>query len=79
MRRNGFAWPLGFGWWSRALPALAAATLAAWLVPGQNLLAVVAGGLLLCAVFGITLLLSGAIDQMDRNLINRALGRQVLR
>jgi O-antigen/teichoic acid export membrane protein len=79
MRRNGFPWPLGLGWWSRALAALAAATLAAWLVPGQGLLAAAAGGLLLCAVFGITLLLSGAIDQMDRRLINRVLGRQVLR
>jgi O-antigen/teichoic acid export membrane protein len=78
MRANGFAWPLGLGWWARALAALAAAMLAATLVPGRDLLAATAGGLLLCAVFGVALLLSGVIDKMDRQLINRALGRQLL-
>jgi|GEM_PF-1552792 len=78
MRASGFPWPLGLRWWSRALAALAAAMLAAWFVPGQSLLAAIAGGLLLCAVFGVALLLSGVIDTMDRKLINRALGRQLL-
>jgi hypothetical protein len=37
------------------------------------------GTLLLCAVFAVALLLSGAIDEKDRQLINRVLGRQLLR
>jgi O-antigen/teichoic acid export membrane protein len=78
MRAHGFAWPLGLGWWLRALAALMAAMLAATLVPGHDVLAATAGGLLLCAVFGVALLLSGVIDKMDRKLINRALGRQLL-
>jgi hypothetical protein len=78
MRAHGFAWPLGLGWWLRALAALTAAMLAATLVPGHDVLAATAGGLLLCAVFGVALLLSGVIDKMDRKLINRALGRQLL-
>ncbi|MGO4381559.1 lipopolysaccharide biosynthesis protein [Pseudoduganella sp. RAF53_2] len=78
MRAQGFLWPLGLRWWSRALAALVAAMFVAWLVPGQSVLAAIAGGLLLCAVFVVALLLSGVIDKMDRNLINRALGRQLL-
>jgi O-antigen/teichoic acid export membrane protein len=78
MRAHGFAWPLGLGWWLRALAALTAAMLAATLVPGHDVLAATAGGLLLCAVFAAALLLSGVIDKMDRKLINRALGRQLL-
>jgi len=78
MRGHGFAWPLGLRWWSRALAALCAAMLATWLVPGRDAVAATAGGLLLCAVFGVALLLSGVIDTMDRKLINRALGRQLL-
>jgi O-antigen/teichoic acid export membrane protein len=79
MRRRGFAWPLGLAWWSRALCAIGAAAGVAWLLPGQGLLAAAAGTLLLCAVFAAALLLSGAIDAKDRQLINRVLGRQLLR
>jgi len=79
MRRRGFAWPLGLAWWSRALCAIGAAAGVAWLLPGQGLFAAVAGTLLLCAVFAVALLLSGAIDAKDRQLINRVLGRQILR
>jgi O-antigen/teichoic acid export membrane protein len=79
MRRRGFAWPLGLAWWSRALCAIAAAASIAWLLPGQGLPAAAVGTLLLCAVFAVALLLSGAIDAKDRQLINRVLGRQLLR
>jgi len=79
MRRRGFAWPLGLRWWGRALPAIAAAAAVAWLLPGQSMLAAVVGTLLLCAVFAVALLLSGAIDAKDRQLINRVLGRRILR
>jgi len=79
MRRRGFAWPLGLAWWSRALCAIGAAAAAAWLLPGQGLLAAAAGTLLLCAVFAVALLLSGVIDAKDRQLINRVMGRQLLR
>lgn len=79
MRRRGFAWPLGLRWWLRALLAIAIAALLAWLLPGQGVLAAAVGTLLLCAVFAVALLLSGAIDEKDRQLINRVLGRQLLR
>jgi O-antigen/teichoic acid export membrane protein len=79
MRRRGFAWPLGLRWWGRALPAIAAGAAVACLLPGQGLVSAVAGTLLLCAVFAAALLLSGAIDAKDRQLINRVLGRQLLR
>ncbi|KQV45500.1 MULTISPECIES: lipopolysaccharide biosynthesis protein [unclassified Duganella] len=79
MRRRGFAWPLGLRWWARALLAIAAAAVVAWLLPGQGVLAAAVGTLLLCAVFTVALLLSGAIDEKDRQLINRVLGRQLLR
>lgn len=79
MRRRGFAWPLGMAWWGRALAAIAAAAGVAWLLPGQGLPGAVAGTLLLCAIFAAALLLSGAIDARDRQLINRVLGRQLLR
>jgi O-antigen/teichoic acid export membrane protein len=79
MRRRGFAWPLGLAWWGRALLAIGAAACVAWLLPGQGPFAAVAGTLLLCAVFAAALLLSGAIDAKDRQLINRVLGRQFLR
>jgi len=78
MRRRGFAWPLGLRWWARALLAIGAAAGVAWLLPGQGLLAAALGTLLLCAVFAVALLLSGAIDEKDRQLINRVLGRQLL-
>lgn len=79
MRRRGFAWPLGLRWWTRALLAIAAAACVAWLLPGQGVLAAAVGTMLLCAVFAVALLLSGAIDEKDRKLINRVLGRQLLR
>lgn len=79
MRRRGFAWPLGVRWWARALLAIGAAAVVAWLLPGQGVLAAAIGTLLLCAVFAVALLLSGAIDEKDRQLINRVLGRQLLR
>jgi O-antigen/teichoic acid export membrane protein len=83
MARRGFAWPLGWRWWRRALPALALAlaapSLLAWLVPGQGAAAALLGSLLLCAVFAAALLLLGVFDVMDRKLINRVLGRQWLR
>ena len=79
MRRRGFAWPLGLAWWGKALLAIGAAAGVAWLMPGQGLVAAVAGTLLLCAVFAAALLLFGAIDAKDRQLINRVLGRQFLR
>ncbi|WP_342118554.1 oligosaccharide flippase family protein [Pseudoduganella sp. OTU4001] len=79
MQRRGLAWPLGLRWWGRALLAAAAAASVAWLVPGRDAAAAAVGTLLLCAVFAVALLLSGAIDAMDRKLINRALGRQLLR
>lgn len=79
MRRRGFAWPLGLRWWARALLAIGAAASVAWLLPGQGALAAALGTLLLCAVFAVALLLSGAIDEKDRQLINRVLGRQLLR
>jgi hypothetical protein len=79
MRRRGFAWPLGLRWWARALLAIGAAAGVAWLLPGQGVLAAAVGTLLLCAVFAVALLLSGAIDEKDRQLINRVLGRQLLR
>ena len=59
--------------------AIGAAAGVAWLLPGQGVLAAAAGTLLLCAVFAAALLLSGAIDERDRQLINRVLGRQLLR
>ncbi|WP_426342007.1 lipopolysaccharide biosynthesis protein [Pseudoduganella sp. S-14] len=79
MRRRGFAWPLGLRWWARALLAIGAAACVAWLLPGQGVLGAALGTLLLCAVFAVALLLSGAIDEKDRQLINRVLGRQLLR
>lgn len=79
LQRRGLAWPLGWHWWRRALPAVALAMAAAWLVPGQGTGAALAGTLLLCAVFALALLLLGAIDGMDRKLINRVVGRQLLR
>jgi O-antigen/teichoic acid export membrane protein len=79
MRRRGFAWPLGLRWWARALLAIGAAACVAWLLPGQGMLGAAVGSLLLCAVFAVALLLSGAIDEKDRQLINRVLGRQLLR
>lgn len=79
MRRRGFAWPLGLRWWVRALLAIGAAACVAWLLPGQGVLAAAVGTMLLCAVFAVALLLSGAIDEKDRKLINRVLGRQLLR
>jgi O-antigen/teichoic acid export membrane protein len=79
MRRRGFAWPLGLRWWTRALLAIGAAACVAWLLPGQGVLGAALGTLLLCAVFAVALLLSGAIDEKDRQLINRVLGRQLLR
>lgn len=79
MRRRGFVWPLGLRWWGRALPAIAAAAAVAWMLPGQGALSAAVGTLLLCAVFAAALLLSGAIDAKDRQLINRVLGRQILR
>lgn len=79
LQRRGLAWPLGWHWWRRALPAAALAMGAAWLVPGQGTGAALAGTLLLCAVFALALLLLGAIDGMDRKLINRVIGRQLLR
>jgi O-antigen/teichoic acid export membrane protein len=79
MRRRGFAWPLGLRWWARALLAIGAAACVAWLLPGQGVLGAAVGSLLLCAVFAVALLLSGAIDEKDRQLINRVLGRQLLR
>jgi O-antigen/teichoic acid export membrane protein len=83
MSRRGFAWPLGLRWWSRALPALAAALAAAlavaWLLPGREAPSALLGTLLLCAVFAAALLLLGVFDVMDRKLINRVLGRQWLR
>ncbi len=79
MRRRGFAWPLGLRWWTRALLAIAAAAGAAWLLPGQGVLAAAVGTMLLCAIFAAALVLSGAIDEKDRQLINRVLGRQLLR
>ena len=79
MRRRGFAWPLGLRWWGRALLAIGAAAAAAALLPGRGALAAALGTLLLCAIFTVALLLSGAIDAKDRQLINRVLGRQLLR
>ncbi|WP_426344569.1 hypothetical protein ACN9MU_10930 [Pseudoduganella sp. R-32] len=79
MRRRGFAWPLGLRWWARALLAIGAAACVAWLLPGQGVLGAAVGTMLLCAVFAVALLLSGAIDEKDRQLINRVLGRQLLR
>ncbi len=78
MARRGFVWPLGWRWWSRALPALALALAVPWLVPGQGAAAALLGTLLLCAVFAAALLLLGVFDVMDRKLINRVLGRQWL-
>lgn len=79
LQRRGLAWPLGGHWWRRALLAAALAMGAAWLVPGQGTGAALLGTLLLCAVFALALLLLGAIDGMDRKLINRVIGRQLLR
>lgn len=79
MRRRGLHWPLGGRWWARALLAMAAAMAAAWLAPGQGGDGALLGMLLLCAVFAVALLLSGAIDAKDRTLINRVVGRQWLR
>lgn len=79
MARRGYAWPLGGRWWARALPALAAAAAVGWLLRGDSMAAAALGTLLLCAVFAVALILSGAIDARDRQLINRVLGRQWLR
>ncbi|WP_028100376.1 oligosaccharide flippase family protein [Pseudoduganella violaceinigra] len=76
MRRRGFPWPLGLRWWARALLAIGAAACVAALLQGQGVRAAAAGSLLLCAVFAAALLLSGAIDAKDRQLINRVLGRR---
>ncbi|WP_374582191.1 hypothetical protein [Pseudoduganella sp.] len=79
LQRRGLPWPLGGHWWRRALLAAALAMGAAWLVPGQGTAAALLGSLLLCAVFTLALLLLGAIDGMDRKLINRVIGRPLLR
>lgn len=79
LQRRGLAWPLGGHWWRRALLAAALAMGAAWLVPGQGVTTALLGTLLLCAVFTLALLLLGAIDGMDRKLINRVIGRPLLR
>jgi O-antigen/teichoic acid export membrane protein len=79
MRVRGRYWPIGTGWWARAILAAAVACALVMALPVKGNVALFLHMAVLCVVYGISVLIAGTIDSNDKQLINRVAGRQVFR
>jgi len=79
MRQRGYAWPVAEMWVLKMIAALAAACLCAFALHATALLAAAGGVVLLGAVYLLMVFVLRVMDDGDRQLINRSVGRQLFR
>lgn len=79
LRQRGYAWPVLRGWVLRAAVALAIACAVGFALPSATMPSMIGAAIALMCSYSIAALVLRVLDQEDRQLMNRTLGRQLFK